>query len=68
LPCIIPGIGDEMLGAMQQAPQPKRQSMMFPFYFLIERFEEGVMVTKFAPSAYAVIGHSALFLLCWSVS
>jgi hypothetical protein len=27
LPCGIPGIGDEMLGAMQQAPQFVRQSM-----------------------------------------
>jgi hypothetical protein len=25
----MPGIGDEMLGAMQQAPQFDRQSMMF---------------------------------------
>jgi elongation factor P len=27
LPCGIPGIGDEMEGAMQHAPQPGRQSM-----------------------------------------
>ena len=27
LPCGMPGIGDEMLGAMQQAPQVDRQSM-----------------------------------------
>jgi hypothetical protein len=26
-PCGMPGIGDEMLGAMQQAPQLGRQSM-----------------------------------------
>jgi hypothetical protein len=27
LPCGMPGIGDEIEGAMQQAPQPGRQSM-----------------------------------------
>tara|TARA_Y100001956_G_C4085385_1_gene170383 strand:- start:966 stop:1076 length:111 start_codon:yes stop_codon:yes gene_type:complete len=27
LPFGIPGIGEEILGAIQQAPQPKRQSI-----------------------------------------
>lgn len=27
LPCGMPGIGEEMEGAVQQAPQPARQSM-----------------------------------------
>lgn len=32
LPYGIPGIGDEIEGAIQQAPQPLRQSMLSPLF------------------------------------
>ncbi|ABX66218.1 hypothetical protein SPAB_00794 [Salmonella enterica subsp. enterica serovar Paratyphi B str. SPB7] len=32
MPFGIPGIGDEIEGAIQQAPQPLRQSMLSPLF------------------------------------
>lgn len=40
LPCGMPGIGEEMEGAMQQAPQPARHSMGGPsmdYFALVSR-------------------------------
>src|SRR3569832_2516539 len=58
LPCGMPGIGEEIDGAMQQAPQPARQVNSFGLFI-------GCMVSNlvFAALNFLVIFYSARFSL-----